>query len=117
MTSRSQSERSNIDVRFRITRDPDSAAADGATRWRAFVRDCRKRLRAVDRKGRGRRLSDYLDAVAAGERTPLEVSDYLTRYVKPRLSVLPGAADVRIFGERVTSMRINVDRDRWPDTD
>ena len=29
-------------------------------------------------------------AVAAGDRTPLEVSDYLTRYVKPRLSVLPG---------------------------
>ena len=51
-------------------------------------------------------------SVAAGGRTPLEVSDYLTRYVKPRLSVLPGAADVRIFGERVTSMRINVDRDR-----
>ena len=51
-------------------------------------------------------------AVAAGNRTSLEVSDYLTRYVKPRLSVLPGAADVRIFGERVTSMRINVDRDR-----
>jgi len=113
MTSRSQSERSNIDVRFRITRDPDSAAAD--------VRDKVARVRA--------RLPDTVDepviakveadafpviwmAVAAGGRTPLEVSDYLTRYVKPRLSVLPGAADVRIFGERVTSMRINVDRDR-----
>ena len=113
MTSRSQSERSNIDVRFRITRDPDSAAAD--------VRDKVARVRA--------RLPDTVDepviakveadafpviwmSVAAGGRTPLEVSDYLTRYVKPRLSVLPGAADVRIFGERVTSMRINVDRDR-----
>src|SRR5687767_350590 len=113
MTSRSQSERSSIDVRFRITRDPDSAAAD--------VRDKVARVRA--------RLPDTVDepviakveadsfpviwmSVAAGGRTPLEVSDYLTRYVKPRLSVLPGAADVRIFGERVTSMRINVDRDR-----
>ena len=113
MTSRSQAERSNIDVRFRLTRDPDSAAAD--------VRDKVARVRA--------RLPDTVDepviakveadsfpviwmSVAAGGRTPLEVSDYLTRYVKPRLSVLPGAADVRIFGERVTSMRINVDRDR-----
>jgi len=51
-------------------------------------------------------------AVTAGARTPLEVSDYLARYVKPRLSVLPGAADVWIFGERKTSMRINIDRDR-----
>ena len=113
MTSRSQSERSNIDVRFRITRDPDSAAAD--------VRDKVARVRArlpetVDEPVIAKVEADAFPiiwmAVAAGDRTPLEVSDYLTRYIKPRLSVLPGAADVRIFGERVTSMRINVDRDR-----
>ena len=113
LTSRSRSERSDIDVRFRITRDPDSAAAD--------VRDKVARVRA--------RLPDGVDepvvakveadsfpiiwmSVTQGARTPLEVSDYLSRYVKPRLSVLPGAADVRIFGERRVSMRINVDRDR-----
>jgi multidrug efflux pump len=113
MTSRSRSERSDIDVRFRITRDPDSAAAD--------VRDKVARVRA--------RLPDGVDepvvakveadsfpiiwmSVTQGGRTPLDVSDYLARYVKPRLSVLPGAADVRIFGERRMSMRINVDRDR-----
>jgi multidrug efflux pump len=95
------------------SRATDSAAAD--------VRDKVARVRA--------RLPDDIDepviakveadafpiiwmAVTAGERTPLEVSDYLARYVKPRLSVLPGAADVWIFGERKTSMRINVDRDR-----
>jgi multidrug efflux pump len=113
MTSSSRAERSNIDVRFRITRDPDSAAAD--------VRDKVARVRA--------RLPDNVDepvvskveadafpiiwmATTAGERTPLEVSDYLSRYVKPRLSVLPGAADVWIFGERRVSMRVNLDRDR-----
>jgi len=113
MTSFSRSETSNINVRFRITRDPDSAAAD--------VRDKVARVRA--------RLPDNVDepviakveadsfpilwmAVTQGARTPLEVSDYLARYVKPRLSVLPGAADVWIFGERKVSMRINVDRDR-----
>ena len=42
----------------------------------------------------------------------LEASDYIKRYVQPRLSVLPGAADVRIFGERQVSMRINLDRTR-----
>ena len=113
MTSSSRSERSSIDVRFRITRDPDSAAAD--------VRDKVARVRA--------RLPDGVDepviakveadsfpiiwmSVTQGARTPMEVSDYLARYVKPRLSVLPGAADVRIFGERRMSMRIDVDRDR-----
>ena len=48
----------------------------------------------------------------AGTLTPLEASDYVKRYVQPRLSVLPGAADVRIFGERQVSMRINLDRTR-----
>jgi multidrug efflux pump len=113
LTSRSRSERSDIDVRFRLTRDPDSAAAD--------VRDKVARVRA--------RLPDTVDepviakveadafpimwmATTAGDRSPLEVSDYLSRYVKPRLSVLPGAADVWIFGERKMSMRINLDRDR-----
>ena len=113
LTSQSRSEQSQINVRFRLTRDPDSAAAD--------VRDKVARVRArlpetVDEPVIAKVESDSFPiiwmAVAAGDRTSLEVSDYLTRYVKPRLSVLPGAADVRIFGERVTSMRINVDRDR-----
>ena len=113
MTSASRSETSQINVRFRLTRDPDAAAAD--------VRDKVARVRA--------RLPDNIDepviakveadafpilwmAVTQGSKTPIEVSDYLARYVKPRLSVLPGAADVWIFGERKMSMRINVDRDR-----
>ncbi|MCX7901063.1 MAG: efflux RND transporter permease subunit [Burkholderiaceae bacterium] len=113
MTSASRSEQSTINVRFRLTRDPDSAAAD--------VRDKVARVRA--------RLPDGVDepvvakveadafpviwmAVTQGGRSPGEVSDYLARYVKPRLSVLPGAADVWIFGERRPAMRIEVDRDR-----
>jgi multidrug efflux pump len=113
MTSQSRSERSQINVSFRLDRDPDSAAAD--------VRDKVARVRA--------RLPDEVDepviskveadaspimwiAVLAGGMSDLEVSDHLNRYVKPRLSVLPGAADVRIFGERKIAMRIWLDRDR-----
>ncbi len=40
----------------------------------------------------------------------MEASDYINRYVKTRLSVLPGAAEVRIFGERLPAMRIYIDR-------
>ncbi len=113
MTSRSRSERSDIDVRFRLTRDPDSAAAD--------VRDKVARVRArlpdgVDEPTIAKVEADAFPiiwmAVTQGERGPIEVSDYLARYVKPRLSVLPGAADVWIFGERRVSMRVNLDRDR-----
>ena len=113
MTSQSRSERSQINVRFTLKRDPDSAAAD--------VRDKVARVRA--------RLPDTIDepvvakvesdafpviyiAVETGSLSPLEASDYIKRYVQPRLSVLPGAADVRVFGERQVSMRINLDRFR-----
>jgi multidrug efflux pump len=113
MTSQSRSERSNINVRFSLKRDPDSAAAD--------VRDKVARARG--------KLPDTIDepiiakveadafpviyiAVEAGSLSTLQASDYVKRYVQPRLSVLPGAADVRIFGERQVSMRINLDRSR-----
>jgi len=113
MTSQSRSERSQINVRFTLKRDPDSAAAD--------VRDKVSRVRAklpdtVDEPVVAKVESDsfpviYL-AVETGSLAPLEASDYIKRYVQPRLSVLPGAADVRVFGERQVSMRINLDRTR-----
>ncbi len=113
MTSQSRSETSRINVRFTLKRDPDSAAAD--------VRDKVARARG--------KLPDTIDepiiakveadsnpiiyiAVQAGTLSTLEASDYVKRYVQPRLSVLPGAADVRVFGERQVSMRINLDRTR-----
>ncbi|HVE48547.1 MAG TPA: efflux RND transporter permease subunit [Casimicrobiaceae bacterium] len=113
MTSQSRSERSQINVRFKLSRNPDSAAAD--------VRDKVARVRArlpetADEPVIAKVESDsqpiiYI-AVRAGQLTPLEASDYVARYIKPRMSVLPGAADVRIFGERQVSMRVNLDRTR-----
>jgi multidrug efflux pump len=113
MTSQSRSERSFINVRFTLKRDPDSAAAD--------VRDKVSRARG--------KLPDTIDepiiakveadsfpviyiSVQSGSRSVLEATDFVKRYVQPRLSVLPGAADVRIFGERQVSMRVNLDRSR-----
>ena len=111
MTSVSRTETSQITVRFRLTRDPDSAAAD--------VRDKVARVRAklpddVDEPVIAKVEADSFPimwmAVAAPNKTQIEVSDYVSRYIRPRLSTLPGAADVRIFGERRISMRIWVDR-------
>jgi multidrug efflux pump len=113
MTSQSRSERSQINVRFKLARSPDSAAAD--------VRDKVSRVRAklpeeVDEPVIAKVEADsqpiiYI-AVEAGQQSSLEASDYVSRYIKPRMSVLPGAADVRIFGERQVSMRIDLDRTR-----
>ena len=113
ITSVSRAEQSQISVRFRITRDPDAAAAD--------VRDRVGRVR--------RQLPDGIDepviakveadaqpiiylAFASDRHSALEVTDYADRFVKDRLQSLPGVADVRIFGERRYAMRIWLDRIR-----
>jgi multidrug efflux pump len=110
ITSQSRSERSQINVRFRLSRDPDSAAAE--------VRDKVARVRAklpdeVDEPVIAKVEADSTPimwlAMYSEKHTQLEISDYVNRYIKPRLLVLPGAADVRIFGERKVSMRIWLD--------
>ena len=114
MTSQSRSEHSRINVRFTLKRDPDSAAADvrdKVSRVRAQAARTRSTSRSSPRSRRIRSRSST-SPCRPGPLTPLEASDYVKRYIKPRLSVLPGAADVRIFGERQVSMRINLDRTR-----
>jgi len=113
MTSQSRAERSQINVRFRLNREPDAAAAE--------VRDKVARVRGRLPESAEEPVIAKVEAdsqpvmwlsIQAGEMSALEVSDYVKRYIKPRLSVLPGAADVRIFGERALAMRVWIDRDK-----
>ena len=113
LTSISRAESSQITVRFRLERNPDAAASD--------VRDRVARVR-------GRLPEDIEEPVIAkveadanpiiwlafssDRYSPLEVSDFASRLVKTRLQTLPGAADVRVFGERRYSMRIWLDRNK-----
>ncbi|HVL57689.1 MAG TPA: efflux RND transporter permease subunit [Burkholderiaceae bacterium] len=113
ITSISRSEVSQISVRFRLDRDPDSAAAD--------VRDRASRVRGRLPQEADEPIIAKVEADAnpiiwlsfnSDRHTALEVSDYLNRIIKPRLQTLPGAADVRIGGERKYSMRILLEPDR-----
>jgi len=113
MTSQSRSETSRINVRFNLKRDPDSAAADvrdKVARVRAKLPDTSDEL--VIAKVEADSQPVIYISVQSGPRSVLEATDFVKRYVQPRLSVLPGAADVRIFGERQVSMRVNLDRTR-----
>jgi multidrug efflux pump len=113
LTSISRAEQSQISVRFRLDRDPDSAAADVRDR----VARVRQRLpqdvdEAVIAKVEADANPIIWLAFSSESMDPLEVSDYVNRIVKPRIQTLPGAADVRIFGERQYAMRIWLDPDR-----
>jgi multidrug efflux pump len=107
VSSISRSEKSQITIRFKLTREVDGAAND--------VRDRVARARG--------RLPDEVDepiiskveadaqpimylAFSSDRHTALEITDFADRYVKDRLQNVGGVADVRIFGERRYAMRI-----------
>lgn len=113
MTSRSRAERSQIDVKFDLSRNPDAAAAevrDKVSRARRLLPDDIDEP-IVSKVEADSRPIIYI-AVQANDLSTMYVSDYINRYIKTRLSVLPGAAEVRIFGERAPSMRVYVDREK-----
>ena len=113
ITSISRQENSQISVRFKLERNPDSAASD--------VRDRVSRVRNklptdIDEPVIAKIEADANPiiwiAFSSDVHSALEVTDVANRIVKPRLQTLPGAADVRVFGERKFAMRIWLDRDR-----
>ena len=113
LSSISRQEESQITIKFRLERDPDGAAADVRDR----VSRVRNRLpQDVEEPVIAKVEADanpiiYL-AFSSDRHSALEVTDVASRIIKPRLQTLPGAADVRVFGERKYSMRIWLDRQR-----
>ena len=113
ITSSSRPERSQITVRFALTRDPDSAAAD----VRDKVSRVRQRLpQGIDEPVIAKVEADAFPvvwlAMSSDTHNALQLSDMANRLVKPLLQTAPGAADVRVFGERRYAMRVWIDTDR-----
>ncbi|MGV3652916.1 MAG: efflux RND transporter permease subunit [Noviherbaspirillum sp.] len=113
LTSISRAEQSQITVRFRLEKDPDTGAND--------VRDRVSRVRSKLPQEIDEPVISKVEADASpimwlsfssDTMSPLDMTDIANRVVKPRLQMLPGAADVRISGERKYAMRIWLDRDR-----
>ncbi len=113
MTSISRTEQSQITVRFRLTKDPDTAAAE--------VRDRVARVRgrlppAVDEPVIAKVEADATPTIwlafTSETMGVLELTDLITRIVKPRLQTVPGVADVQIGGDRRYAMRVWLDADR-----
>jgi multidrug efflux pump len=113
ITSISRAEQSQITVRFKLERDPDSAAAD----VRDKVSRVRQRLpQGIDEPVIAKVEADAQPvvflAMISETHTALQLSDFANRLAKPQLQTAPGAADVRVFGERKYAMRVWLDPDR-----
>ncbi len=113
LTSTSRQEQSNITVRFKLERDPDAAAAD----VRDKVSRVRQRLpQGIDEPVIAKVEADAFPviwlALSSDTHSALQLSDFANRIAKPVLQTAPGAADVRVYGERKYSMRVWIDPDR-----
>jgi multidrug efflux pump len=113
ITSVSRTEQSQITVRFKLTKDPDTAAAE--------VRDRVARVRgrlptAVDEPIISKVEADATPTIwlafTSDTMGTLELTDLINRVVKPRLQTVPGVADVQIGGDRRYAMRIWLDPDK-----
>jgi multidrug efflux pump len=113
ITSTSRQERSQISVRFALSRDADSAAAD----VRDKVTRVRQRLpQGIDEpviaKVEAESFPVIFLAISSDTHNALQLSEMANTLVKPILQTAPGAAEVNIYGERKFSMRIWVDPDK-----
>ena len=113
ITSTSRQERSLISVRFALTRNADSAAAD----VRDKVTRVRQRLpQGIDEPVIAKVEADAFPviflALSSEAHNALQLSEMANTLVKPVLQTAAGAADVLIFGERRFSMRIWLDTDK-----
>ncbi|MGQ0709447.1 MAG: efflux RND transporter permease subunit [Rhodoferax sp.] len=113
ITSTSRAERSQISVRFALTRDADAAAAD----VRDKVSRVRQRLpQGIDEpviaKVEAESFPVVFLALSSDVHTPLQLTEIANTLVKPVLQTAPGAADVAIFGERKFSMQVLLDAER-----
>ncbi len=117
MTSVSRTESSQITVRFKLSKDPDTAAAE--------VRDRVARVRgrlpdAVDEPVIAKVEADATPTIwlayTSETMGPLELTDLINRVVKPRLQTVPGVADVQIGGDRSTPCASGSTPTGWPAT-
>jgi multidrug efflux pump len=113
LSSISRAEQSQITVRFRLDKDPDSGAND--------VRDRVSRVRSklpqtIEEPVIAKVEADASPIIwisfSSNRMSALDLTDIANRIVKPRLQLLPGAAEIRINGDRKYSMRIWLDRNK-----
>ena len=109
--SESRRGRSRTTVEFELGRGIDAAAND--------IRDAVARVRAKlpEDAGEPQVVKNDADsdpvmrlAVTSGRMSPAEVTDYIDRFIKDRITTIDGVATVNIYGERRPAIRIWLDR-------
>ncbi len=111
ISSVSEDGRSRITVEFDIKRDIDDAANDMRDRISTILDDLPDEAEPPDisKDDSNDDVIMWLNLAGEGMSVP-ELTDYASRYLEDRFSVLDGVARVRIGGGQVYAMRIWLDR-------
>ena len=111
INSESRRGRSQTTIEFELGRDIDDAAGD--------IRDAVARVRAQlpedAEEPQVVKNDDSADpvmrlAVTSDRMTPAEITDYIDRFIKDRITTIEGVSNVRIYGERKPAIRIWLNR-------
>jgi multidrug efflux pump len=106
ISSISRAERSQVTVRFKLSRDPDAAASDVRDR----VAQSRQALPEeadepiVQKQEADARPIIYL-AFSSDRHDLIEIADVAVRLVKDRVQTIPGVAEAQVYGNRY-AMRV-----------
>ncbi len=110
VTSSSAQSISTISVRMRLGSDPDAALTEVISK----VQQVRAELpedseNSIIVKGTGMNFALMYLAFASDRMTPPQMTEYLTRVIKPRLSTVEGVSEAQILGAQTFSMRVWID--------
>ena len=111
ISSQSSDGSSNISIEFEISRDIDSAANDVRDRVNRVISRLPDQVDAPQITKQDADASPILWlSLQSDVMGPLELTDYVDRYLTDRFSVINGVADIRIGGERRYAMRVWLNR-------
>ncbi|HRP77616.1 MAG TPA: efflux RND transporter permease subunit [Aquamicrobium sp.] len=110
VSSQSRPSASVVTVQMRLGSDPDAALTEVMSK----VQQVRSQLPtdAEDPtivKGTGQQFAIMYLALQNPNMTAEQVTEYIERVIRPRMSTIPGVAEVQIFGAANYSMRVWID--------
>jgi len=111
ITGRSREERSSVSIEFHLSRSIEAAAADVRDRMGRILDDLPPTVEPpqISKHDADDRPILWF-TMTSDQRSSQELTDFVSRNLRDRMSVVPGVASVTIGGERRYAMRVWLDR-------
>ncbi|MER9427918.1 efflux RND transporter permease subunit [Mesorhizobium sp. M0408] len=110
VTSASRPSSSTVTVQMKLGSDPDVALNEVLSKVQSVRGDLPDETKdPVIVKGTGQQFAMMYISMQNPNMTPEQLTEYIERVVRPRISTVEGVADVQIFGAAEYSMRVWID--------